>query len=394
MRRKTLITFLLFLLTLEILLFFYIQTSNVKLNSWSATLRYTFSPTTKTTTNPQRTRVIIVAHGRSGSSFLAAVFNSHPDFFFIFEPLNIVQRLVDRLSKDYLYKAEHAVNSILNCNFTDDAFLQGLSRYSIHRASSRPLVSPPFCKTRYRRASDFLSRANWKLCGNGTILASVLNELCGKHRHIATKILLERIEPVDLTWLVDNNGSSSVNVLYLVRDPRAMLHSRSRMGWVVPNERFKQGLRNGEVDEEVRKVCDTMELNLGAVLLEPQNIKLIRYEELATNPEAIVRDLFSELRISTSTDVFQWIHNKTHVHGPVKISSLSLMRQANVSINGWRAKIDRQYLQIIETRCARVLKYLGYIPTQGSQGILHNLSRPLYLKKMRDLKETYQWLAL
>lgn len=406
--RKTWKTFLVFVLFLGCIFLSYINVSNVKLNiqfgqadgngnlctcSENSSHRESLihPPATRSIATSQGARVIIVAFGRSGSSFLGGIFNSHPDVFFIYEPINQLNKIVNRYSKDYLHGVEDVMHSFLNCNFKDDAFLQILSSHGSYRASSRPLVSPPFCQTSHEISSNFISISGqkWKLC-NESISANALNKSCGKYKYRATKILLECLHPADLTWLV-KISSLPINVLYLVRDPRAILHSRKRLGWVVPTKRFKEGLANGEVAAKVKKVCDAMELNLGAVLLEPKSIKLIRYEDMATNPEVTSRDLFSQLRIPLSSDVFRWVHNKTH--GPAKLSALSLSRQANVSINSWREQIDHQFLQIIETRCARVMKYLGYIPTNGSKSMLGNLRRPLYLEKMRDLKETYQWPA-
>ena len=403
--RKTWKTFLILVLSLGCLFLFYINVLSVKLTlgqtdrksnlcTCAENSSHRESPIPPPTTGPMATsqgaRVIIVAFGRSGSSFLSGIFNSHPDVFSIYEPINQLKKIVDQRSNNYLYQVGHVIHSFLNCSFKDDAFLKVLSSHGSYRASSRPLVSPPFCQTSHEIASNFISGPKWKLC-NELISANALNKLCGKYKYSATKILLDCLHPADLTWLV-KIPSFPVNLLYLVRDPRATLHSRYRLGWVVPRIRFKEGLVNGEVAARVKKVCDGIELNLGSVLLQPQSIKLIRYEDMVTNPEVTARDLFSQLRIPMSTDVFRWIYNKTH--GPVKLSALSLSRRANVSINSWREKINHQFLQIIEARCARVMKYLGYIPTNGDQSMLVNLNRPLYLDKMGDLKKTYQWPTL
>ena len=45
------------------------------------------SPTTIDTSS----QVLIVAFGRSGSSFLGGIFNSNPDIFFIFEPFESIK---------------------------------------------------------------------------------------------------------------------------------------------------------------------------------------------------------------------------------------------------------------------------------------------------------------
>ena len=364
--------------------------------------------------NTSGVRVIIAAHGRSGSSFLGGIFNAHPDFFFIYEPLHKLNLIVDPQSEDYIDHSVDAVNAILTCNFENDKYLESLSRPGYHRASSRSLVSPPFCKSTYEEAINFIENRKWKSC-NGHIAAAVLNKICQKYPNIASKILLERLVPADLSWILyisdprsvqprvqpslshvqpamrasDDKIKPPVYVLYIVRDPRAMIYSRIKLGWVYPRENAAFALESGEVDDNVRKVCDTIELNLGAVLRYPRRIKLVRYEELVTNPEGMVRGLFGEMHISPSKEVFRWIHNKTH--GPVQLLAWSLSRNANVSINAWREKIPNKLLEIVEMRCDRVMRYLGYLPTNGSQKILRDLNTPLYLNKIRDLMESYEW---
>ncbi|XP_028391291.1 carbohydrate sulfotransferase 5-like [Dendronephthya gigantea] len=357
-------------------------------------------------------RVIIVAHGRSGSSFFGGIFNSHPDFFFVYEPLRQLKNIVDQSSDSYLENVDYVVNAVLNCQFKDDMFLKSQSRKFLWRAASRSLVSPPFCKTTYDEATNFVANRNWSLCNEG-ISAEVLNNICRKHVNVASKILLERIEPADLSWLLSVSSlnitsvlSSSmglqptvqvpripwngrVYVLYLVRDPRAMIYSRYHLGWVAPRDRREFALESGEADEVVKNLCNTIELSLGEVLLNPDRIKLVRYEELATDPEGLVRHLFRELHISPSKEVFKWIRSKTSE--PVKRALVSLSRNATLAINSWRKKIPKQLLKIVETRCSRIMKYLGYIPTNGSESILGDMTKPLYLNKIRDLKENYKW---
>ena len=349
-------------------------------------------------------RVIIAAYGRSGSSFFGGIFNAHPDFFFMYEPLYQLKNIVNRDTNEYIESVEYIVNAIFNCDFEDNRFLEIKSRADFHRASSRPLVSPPFCNTDYEKAINFIVNHNWKLC-NGKISANALNRIRHKHANIASKILLERIEPVDLSWFLSVSAVSpssseiqsimpvkQVYVLYLVRDPRAMLYSRHRLGWIVPRERNQFAFESGEVDENVKKFCDMIELNLWAVLRHPSRIKLVRYEELVTNPEEVVRHLFKELHISPSKEVFRWIYSKTH--GPVDLSANSLSRNANSSINYWRKKIPSKLLEITEKRCARVMKYLGYLSSNGSQEVLNDLRTPLHLNKIRDLKENYRFPAM
>ena len=102
-------------------------------------------------------RVIIVAHGRSGSLYFGGIFNAHPDFFFIYEPLNCLKKIVDQKSEEFMDSTADLINAIFKCNFENDTFLEIISRSSHYRASSRPLVSPPFCKSTYEEAIHFVA---------------------------------------------------------------------------------------------------------------------------------------------------------------------------------------------------------------------------------------------
>ena len=54
----------------------------------------------------KRQVLLIVAHGRSGSTFLADVFNQHPRVFYVFEPLHslIAKQLNDSAYDEYAFK--------------------------------------------------------------------------------------------------------------------------------------------------------------------------------------------------------------------------------------------------------------------------------------------------
>lgn len=53
-----------------------------------------------------RRNVIIVSHGRSGSSITGDIFNHHPDVFYLYEPLQTVQRTQQKFNVGYKGLAE------------------------------------------------------------------------------------------------------------------------------------------------------------------------------------------------------------------------------------------------------------------------------------------------
>ncbi len=324
--------------------------------------------------------MIILTYGRSGSSFLGGLFNAHRDVFYIYEPLLTLLKFTNQSSNGYLNKVEEILQSIFNCNFTDGLYLQYLSIFSRHRAVSRPLVSPPFCNVSYQRAINFAENRTWKTCARN-ISARALNNACHKKQHVVVKILVSRLNNVDFSWLlrVSSTDLVPVRILYLVRDPRAMHFSRYRLAWIAPPKQTRDSLRNGVADCKVRKICDTIEQNLREITQYTDAIQLVRYEDLTTSPEAYVGQLFSSLRLSPSEDVIRWLKEKNRT--PKRLNHFSLSRELKTVINSWRKHIPAKLVTIVETRCERVMKYLGYLPTNGSLTLLRNLESPLFSKQ-------------
>ena len=102
-----------------------------------------FRSSSKTT---ERTNVLIIVHGRTGSSFLGQIFNNHPEVFYIYEPLITFQLTSMRNSRLYAYAAMGLLRDLFNCRFKQQTeFLSFMSHFHLNRFSSRALTSP-FCK--------------------------------------------------------------------------------------------------------------------------------------------------------------------------------------------------------------------------------------------------------
>ena len=66
----------------------------------------------------RRKNIIIVAHGRSGSTITGDMFNHHPSVFYLYEPLQTVQRISRRKNLTYGTLMTDVLTNILRCNFS------------------------------------------------------------------------------------------------------------------------------------------------------------------------------------------------------------------------------------------------------------------------------------
>lgn len=76
-----------------------------------------------------RKNLIILAHGRSGSSITGDLFNHHPDVFYMYEPLQTVERTQHKFTEDYKSIAQRFLKNVLRCNFDDQIFLEDIEWY-------------------------------------------------------------------------------------------------------------------------------------------------------------------------------------------------------------------------------------------------------------------------
>jgi hypothetical protein len=90
-----------------------------------------------------------------------------------------------------------------------------------------------------------------------------------------------------------------LKIIYLVRDPRAVIQSRISLNLV----------DDQNVAEESSQLCDRMEKD--AELIEKSRnknrIQIVQYEHFAKNTVSIAKDIFKFLDYGIDPDVLQWI---------------------------------------------------------------------------------------
>ena len=237
--------------------------------------------------------LIIVSHGRSGSSLVGDIFYRHPSVFYIYEPLRTVMRVFNRLKRNdinsvpsYWDLAKEFLDAALRCTI--------LKRYprflpKNHPRVSQAIASPPLCP---HKPSDLKWKPN--LCPPMT--KESLASTCWKNYDLTVlKVLISRIPENTIKIILNACTSRDIDckVVFLVRDPRGVVPSSKSVGFfrdtvgdtATGGTRLYSYWRCKETEEKlgiIRKLHDSLR----------DRIKLQRYEDLALNPLKALTGLY------------------------------------------------------------------------------------------------------
>ena len=328
--------------------------------------RYTslvaFRSSSKTT---EKTNVLIIAHGRTGSSFLGQIFNSHPDVFYIYEPLITFQLTSMRNSNLYGYATMRLLRDIFNCRFKQQTeFLSFMSHFHLNRFSSRALTLP-YCKN----ITNVTNNRTYIHCKDLDPLITSLS--CALHGHTVVKILAHRLPFLEVDRLAPlfSSGGGKLKIVHLMRDPRAVIASMDRVGWSLNKSAINTAATNFPLFTTlVQKFCSSMIQSLRFALSAegrlPDHYTLLRYEDLVSSPLNASQELFDFAGIPMSDQVKKYLVNSanqsrdrgyTHEYGTLRNNASNL-------VDTWRTRLSMEAVRAVETHCWPVLEILRYTP--------------------------------
>lgn len=308
--------------------------------------------------------VLILAHGRSGSSYLGQIFNNHPEVFYMYEPLIALQVTTIHDSKLYEKSAKSLLNDIFNCRFMQQTeFLAFMSHMQLNRFSSHVLTTP-FCKST-TRAKDIRTFVH---CKDLDPLITSLS--CTLHKHVVVKVLTHRLFPFleedYLTKLFNSNRN--LKIIHLLRDPRAVIASLDRVGWVFNRSVVNSAWTNFSLFSTfVQKFCTQMIQSLSFALSAEEKFhdryKIVRYEDLIRTPMNVSQKLFDLFGIRMTAEVKDYVTNSSRSNHRRNTHAYSTTRN-NVSslLDSWRKQLSIDAVRTVESNCRPVLDILRYTP--------------------------------
>ena len=217
-------------------------------------------PSDVRTTRRAKVKVVIIGIGRSGTTFLGKLLRENEDVFYFFEPLQATYAA--RRPNDSM----QLLNDIYSCNRPDNITLHWWIRH-IHWIDASNVYKNGIPKRVNQRS-----------------LAAAIQDRCQKMRVIATKVLVEDLPAAAALWSIKNvlDTHKDLKIIYLVRDPWRVFHSRNLIG-----------LNRKEIfDDYVERFCEMNWRNIQFLknnsLYFKDRVKLLVFAEMATKPFDVI----------------------------------------------------------------------------------------------------------
>ncbi|XP_077979237.1 carbohydrate sulfotransferase 3-like [Glandiceps talaboti] len=308
----------------------------------------TFNNRNNTTGDGEKMKlhVLIFASKRTGSSFLGEYFNQNPRFFYSREPLKtMTQMALQKKISDALFDtlSVDVVSKFFHCDFSEAhpwfSLLTPGCPYSI------ALNDTSICHRTGILKNVPLSKQN---------VTDILTPSCQGRDHIAIKVI--RMYDLNLLRSFALDPTLNIKIIHLVRDPRAVFQSRNTI-----NEHNEDFARRKVIVDEVTDYCRNLAKNLaiarsGLLGLEGK-YKLVRYEDLATRPVEMMKDMYDFLRLSYSPEVETWLQKNTVINtGDPFLTS----KNAKFVLKKWRHAMPWNKVRDIQNKCTVAMDLLHY----------------------------------
>ena len=301
-----------------------------------------------------RNNAIIVAYKRSGSSFVGQLFNQHPKVFYLFEPFYSLLEIQQSFSSRKLLRAlfDHLLDVILHCKFREHPHFVGYTSTHGFRMNSEALSSPDQCKSRSKNHTQFLDSCT-------SLTPESLEDLCLAKEHSIIKTIrlddLSLLEPYVRFSM--ERPESSLKILHLVRDPRAILSSRS----LTTEAEISKNWTLNDFRINAKKLCLSMLSMLRYATQRGDWVEyyqVIRYEDVAKEPIRATDELQDFIGLEQSAEIYDWLEENTAAENTTDY--FSTKKNATASIGAWRLRSSYAEVQIIQSECTELMLLLGY----------------------------------
>ncbi|XP_072026655.1 carbohydrate sulfotransferase 1-like [Amphiura filiformis] len=294
-------------------------------------------------------QVIIVTKMRSGSSFAGEIFNRNDDFVYYFEPLNEFKvNKIDTTAGFAGTSLQSVLKGILQCDF---GHFKGFSWWNGRRPSQQCIQSLAYQPTSLCTVSNGKFKAATTTAISASQKATINDRTCKSRPNIAIKTV--RIPDIGTLKDLVQDPALNVKVIHLVRDPRAVSNSR-------------QDIHD---PDNPTGACQNIEDNLKEYWINPPDwmrghYMLLRYEDLAEQPQYVVDKVYEFLNMTAPSSVKKWLDENTTGDPRGILSKWSHTRNSAKTAHAWRSKLLIKFDKLLEAQsgCKNVMRLLGYKP--------------------------------
>ncbi|KAK7087058.1 hypothetical protein SK128_007231 [Halocaridina rubra] len=227
----------------------------------------------------------------------------------------------------------------------------------------------------YQQQLNYMSRQKYYMKWNGYLFkqckkkmscadSAFINEVCKQ-----ADLHLAKVLRLSLKWVrpLLQDERLDLRVIYVVRDPRAVLLSRERVDWCQTLS-CSNPVMVCELLQEDLKQIQSLSKNF------PDKFKFLQYENITTDPEGSLRDMMAFLDLPVSESQMRLLR-------PTSVSPDSLYstrKDAKTQSERWRTISDYQNMLYYQRSCEGPIKTLG-LRMFSSEEEFRNLSESLVL---------------
>ena len=177
-----------------------------------------------------------------------------------------------------------------------------------------------------------------------------------------TVIKFVRIGMSMMETLLSDEDIENLHVIYLVRDPRAVMSSRwnkKKTSWCKGPECPNETVFCDDIDEDL-----TAAKNLHSKF--PDRIHLIRFEDIALKPKEMSLALYDEIGISFTKEVEEYVHAHTTQNSQVAESTIKVSKTRVIS---WAREMSWPKVQKVQKACKNAMERYGYNLAEENKNI-------------------------
>ena len=264
--------------------------------------------------------ILILTSGRSGSSFLGEIFKRNgKNTRYVFEPL---RRIIENVFiDDHLkLKAIDVVSKLFRCSKISNGnqFSKQEKNVSVSEKTSRTCLS------------------------NKNI---AIKELTKRFPENGSSVLK------NLLW---HSKSWNMRVIHLVRDPRHVIPSMQRLGWITGNTTTQE--------QQIRSVCETIWNNLEYGTKNNydliHNYKLVVFRNMMMHPYKTAEELYAFVGMGTvPVGVRAWIESSTNAKENFDSSSFTTTRNTTKILNR-KFTMSNVTTHFVQKHCGNIISFI------------------------------------
>ncbi|XP_072936277.1 carbohydrate sulfotransferase 4-like [Epargyreus clarus] len=275
-------------------------------------------------------RSLIISTWRSGTTFLGEVLNAMPGNFYHYEPL-LKYEIIQIRGPPHADEALSIMKKMMKCKYDgmEDYFEYGKGH--LHQFSHNTRLWD-HCK--YKKELCFDAEFTAKFC-------KLFPFQSMKVVRVRLRLIQEILQDKEL----------NVKVVLLIRDPRGVMQSRQHRIFCQPApDCWKPELLCADMISDY--------VAAGRLLEEyPNRLMVLRYEELALNPNVTTHKLLKFLGLSVTPSIDEFLHSHTNVEVAGVSSTFRISRDVPFR---WKNVLSFNFVEEIQMTCKEAMNLWGY----------------------------------